>query len=253
MVEDNSEMVPEAVEEEEKQGTIWCPNKGHQKNTGVCKECESRLECVPYCEFRGIDRHGVAEALDVEISRLKTSVFDTYYELGQTLRKIRDGAFYKELGYGSLDDYADKKHGFRYRKAAYLIAIIENCEAAGIPKEDVRGIDWSKMKEIIPTLTEENRAEWLKKAATLSVKDLHEEVKKSMGEEPGEKKISIVFALSKEQKDLVDSALEIAAKLSGSSVKSFHLEILAQEFLATYNDNDSSAERFKNAHGGGGE
>jgi len=249
MTEESIEIVPEVVEEQ-KPGNIWCPNKGHQKNTEVCKECENKLECESYSKFLGIDRHGVAGALDGEITRLKTSVFDTYYELGQTLRKIREGMYYKELGYDSLDDYADKRHGFRYRKASYLIAIIENCEAAGIPKEDVRGITWSKMKEI-PELTEDNRAEWLKKASELTVEELKAEVKKSKGEEPSEKKISMVFALSQEQKDVIDSALEIAAKLSGSNIKSYHLEILAQEFLSTYGDDDASANRFKDAHGGG--
>ena len=250
--ETTSSIVPEVIEEDsEKKGSIWCKDNGHWKNAEVCAECNKHAGCEEYANFLGIDRQERANILDSEVERLKTFVFDTYYELGETLRSMREGLYFRELGYDSLEEYAEVRHEFRYRKAAYLISIVENCEAAGVPKEDVRGIEWSKMKEL-PDLTEENRADWLKKAAKLSVEDLKAEVKKSKGQEPKEKKLHMAFAFDEAQKELVDRALNLAAKLTGSSVRSFHLQVMAEEFIATYESEDeASMARFNDIYGGG--
>lgn len=233
---------------EEKNEQIWCSVKEQWKSIEVCKTCPDKLKCgKPF----GVDRQTQAKELDVGIERLKTAIFDNYYELGQILKEVREGAYYKELGYDSMDEYAEQKHGFRSRKTAYLIAIVENCEAAEIKKEDVRGIEWSKMKEL-PELTEDNRAEWLKKAAELSVEDLKAEVKKSKGEEPGKEKIFIGFSFDAPQKEVVDRALELVAKMTGSDVRSYHLQILAEEFISTYGPLDqASKNRFENLYGSG--
>jgi len=234
--------------EKQKVEVIWCSEKEHWKSVEVCMSCPDKLKCEkPF----GVDRQTQAEGLDNEIERLKTAIFDNYYGLGQVLREVREGAYYKELGYTSMDEYAEERHGFHYRKAAYLIAIVENCEAAEIKKEDVRGIEWSKMKEL-PALTEDNRAEWLKKAADLSVEELKAEVKKSKGEEPGKEKIFIGFSFDAAQKEVVDRALELVAKMTGSDVRSYHLQILAEEFISTYGPLDqASINRFENLYGSG--
>ncbi|MCK5615046.1 hypothetical protein KAR91_74980 [Candidatus Pacearchaeota archaeon] len=254
MAEEAKPIIPEVVEEDnesEKKGSIWCKDNGHWKNAEVCAECNKHAGCEEYAAFLGIDRRTRAIALDTDIEILKISIFDTYYQLGESLREMRDGIYYRELGYDSLDEYAEAKHEFRYRKAAYLISIVENCEAAGVTKEDVRGIEWSKMKEL-PDLTEDNRAEWLKKASKLSVEDLKAEVKKSKGQEPKEKKLHMAFAFDEAQKELVDRALNLAAKLTGSSVRSFHLQVMAEEFIATYESEDeASMARFNDIYGGG--
>lgn len=234
----------------EKKSKAWCTKKECWIAEAVCRQCEKHESCTDYAELIGENRIERAGQLDNEIESLKVSIFDSYFELGQTLRKVRDGMYFKELEFDSLDEYADKRHGFKYRKAAYLIAIVENCEAAGLTKDDVRGITWSQMKEL-PELNESNRAEWLKKAAELSVDDLKAEVKKSKGQNPSEKKFTMTFAFAEGQKEVVERALEIAARLSGSGVKSFQLEIIAQEFLATYQTSDEAAvARFNNLYMG---
>lgn len=254
MTEETGAMVPEVVEGNESEKTnssVWCKENGHQKDSDVCAVCEQRAGCEEYAKFLGIDRQARALVLDTDIEILKISIFDTYYQLGESLREMRDGIYYRELGYDSLDEYAEAKHEFRYRKAAYLISIVENCEAAGVMKDDVRGIEWSKMKEL-PDLTEDNRADWLKKAAKLSVEELKAEVKKSKGQEPKEKKLHMAFAFDEAQKELVDRALNLAAKLTGSKIKSFHLQVMAEEFIATYESEDeASMARFNDIYGGG--
>jgi hypothetical protein len=241
-------LIPDIVDDNDKADYAWCPKKECRVQSELCEKCNDKLTCSEYIRLSGEDRHERAEQLDKTIESLKVSIYDSYFGLGQALKDVRNGVYYKELGYQTLDDYADERHGFKYRKAAYLIAIVENCEAAGLTKEDVRGIEWGKMKEL-PELTEENRAEWLKKAAELSVEDLKAEVKKSKGEDPPEKKITITFSFAEGQKEVVDRALDLAAKLTGSEVKSFHLQVLAEEFVATYGSADQAAvARFNNLY-----
>ena len=226
---------------------VWCDAKGQWKNVEVCQNCPERMKCLK--PSQGGTRQSEAETLDTEVERLKIAISDNYYELGVILREVREGMYYAELGYTCMDDYAERRHGFRYRKAAYLIAIVENCEAAEIKKEDVRGIEWSKMKEL-PELTEDNRKEWLEKASEMSVEDLKVEVKKSKGEKSIEKKIFMSFSFDASQKEVVDRALEMAAKMTGSDVKSYHFQILAEEFISTYGPMDqASISRFENLYG----
>ena len=262
--ENKATLTPDVLDEEDSaistttkdKGSLdyaWCPKKEGRIQSELCEKCEDKNTCSEHIRLSGEDRHKSAEQLDQEIETLKVSIYDSYFGLGQTLKKVRDGAYYKEFGYSTMDEYADERHGFKYRKAAYLIAITENCEAAGLTKEDVRGITWSQMKEL-PELTEENRADWLKKAAELSVEDLKAEVKRSKGEDPPEKKITMTFAFAEGQKEVVERALDLAAKLTGSEVKSFHLQVLAEEFISTYSTEDQAAvARFNNLYMDGGE
>lgn len=230
---------------------IWCPKHKQQKAIEVCRKCEDRDTCEEYQkkDLAVVAMSEKALALDEKVEDMKNRIFDTYFDLGQVLREIRDGMLYKEFGYEDLEEYAQKRHGFSYRKAAYLIAIVENCEKAGLSKDEVRGIEWSKMA-CLPSLTDENRAKWLAKAKEMSVEELKNEVKKSRGEDETEEKKFISFSLSLAQKEVVDRALELAAKLTGSEVKSFHLEVLAMEFVGTYGAMDEAAVvRFKNVYG----
>jgi hypothetical protein len=241
-------LVPDVVDDNEKADYAWCPKKECRVQSELCEKCDDKVTCPEHIRLSGENRHERAEQLDNEIEELKVSVCDSYFVLGRLLKAVRDGMYFKELGYSNLDEYADDRHGFKYRKASYLIAIVENCEAANLTKEDVRGIEWSKFKEL-PELTEENREGWLKKAAELSVEDLKAEVKKSKGEDPPEKKITMTFSFAEGQKELVESALDLAAKLTGSQVKSFHLQVLAEEFVATYGSADQAAvARFNNLY-----
>ncbi|MCK5604855.1 hypothetical protein KAR91_23395 [Candidatus Pacearchaeota archaeon] len=190
-----------------------------------------------------------AVALDDKVEELKNTIFDTYFDLGLALKVMNDESLYREFGYESLEDYAQQRHGFKYRKAAYLIAIVENCWKAQLRREDIRGIEWSKMA-CLPELTDENRQEWLGKAKDMTVEQLKNEVKKDRGGGESEEKIFLSFSLGAPAKEVVDRALDLAAQLTGSKVKSFHLEVLAQEFIGTYEKmDDASVTRFQSIYG----
>ena len=162
---------------------IWCERDQSRKAIEVCQSCEDRDNCREYQKnlllVKG-DREK-AVVLDEKVMDMKNAIFDTYFDLGLVLKEIRDEGLYRDFGYKDLENYAQKRHGFRKRKAAYLIAIVENCEKAGLGKEDVRGIEWSKMA-CLPQLTDENRQEWLEKARELTVEELKREVQKDKGE-----------------------------------------------------------------------
>ena len=200
----------------------------------------------------GVDRKK-AIVLDGKVEDMKNVVFDTYFDLGIVLKEIRDEGLYREFGYEDLEEYSQKRHGFKYRKAAYLIAIVENCEKVGLSKKDVRGIEWSKMA-CLPQLTDENRGEWLSKAKEMTVEELKKEAREERGDDEIEEKKFLSFSLSAGQKDLIDRALDLAAKLTGSDVKSYHLEVMAQEFVGTYESMDEAAlARFESVYGEDGD
>lgn len=243
----------EIIASAQKRTYIWCEEEKLRRSLDYCSSrCVKQYECDEYLKNRasmGDDRRRKAEELDNKVGEMKNSIFDTYFDMGLALKEIRDEGLYKELGYESLEKYVEDRHRFKYRKAAYLISIVENCQLAGIEKEDIRGVEWSKMKEITPVLTDENRGEWLLKARDMSVEQLRKAVKEAQGEQDYEEKYYLGFSLSPGQKEVVDRALEIAGLLAGSDVKSYQLEIMAQEFIGTYGAMDEmSVKRFKNLY-----
>lgn len=230
---------------------IWCPKIEGQKNIQVCARCKEKDTCEEYQNHSQVVVRDKKKAivLDEQIEAMKNTIFDTYFDLGLALKEMRDQRLFREFGYKNLEDYAQQRHGFMYRKAAYLIAIVENCDKAGLKRQDVRGIEWSKMA-CLPELTDKNRQKWLSKAKDMSVEALKTEVKKDKGEKPTEEKKFLSFALSESQKGVVDMAFDLAAKLTDSKVKSYHLQVLAEEFIATYGTmDDASVARFQSVYG----
>ena len=236
---------------------VQCEKHEDRRHIDQCRGCDT--QCKTYWDQTVTlvpGKKQLAEDLDGQLETMRKGICETYYDMGEVLKQIRDEELFRVFGFKDLEEYAQKRHGFKYRKAAYLIAIVENCLAAGIPKEDIQGIEWSKMKEL-PVLTDENRKDWLIKARDMSVEELRHEVKKHReggngGDGEFEEKKSITFSLAPGQKQVVDKALELAARLTGSEVKSFHLQVLAEEFVGTYGSEDqASVDRFRNVYGEG--
>lgn len=164
------------------------------------------------------------------------------FRLGGVLAAIQDKAA-SEGGEAWLDglpsfkELVDEKFGLHYRKAMYLISIYKNLVEKQIPWSAVKGIGWTKLKELAPILTAKNAESWAAKAAKLTVLQLIEAVKKAeqKGSDAGESSTSSVttltFKLHEDQKATVRQALNKAKKESGTEFDSQALMLVSTSYL----------------------
>ena len=163
-----------------------------------------------------------------------------------------------EWGYESFGEYAEKELGISSRKAYYLNKIWYTVEVEldldNALKSRFAKIGWSKAREIVRVMNTANAEHWIRLAETHSYTEVDAAIKKYIDEHggsasearkseetPGPSVVNFErFALADEQHENVVEALEAAAKLSGSTVKSHNLDLICTDFLA---NNEFSKDR----------
>lgn len=102
----------------------------------------------------------------------------TDYTLGGVLAKIHETAAFEGIldaegqpkygtGHAGYGKFTELHLGMKYRKATYLEGIYTTCVRLGITEKQIAGIGWSKLKESLSSLTEENKDEILAEAKAL--------------------------------------------------------------------------------------
>jgi len=129
-----------------------------------------------------------------------------------------------ELEVGKLIALARDQHGLKVpamaarigcssRKATYLLAIYRKCEELNITKKDIAGIGWSRLKEVLPRITDQNKKLMLTHARSLSVRNVQIF---AAGEESQYPVTAETFSLTrKQQKALHDALIRHGAKVYG--------------------------------------
>jgi len=179
-----------------------------------------------------------------QVLSLKSEIEVRWFELGKILEEIFEGRHYIPLGYTTWRDFCEIALGpleLKYRAIDYLRMTRKKCDEVGIGREIAGEIGWSKLKEIVPVVTERNKEEWIKKAKKkgVSVQILNALVRVARGRiTEEESKIvpeKMFFSLFKEQKEIVKLTLEVAGKVVGSDKDGSLLsDVICPSFLAEY-------------------
>lgn len=168
------------------------------------------------------------------------------FRLGGLLATIQSHGWFG--GYASFKEMVQTKYGLHYRKAMYLIQIYTDLVKNQIPWEKVKGLGWTKLKEIAPILTQENVDEWVAKALVLTVLQLQEAVKahlnKGTDADEGDTITSTVttmtFKVHQDQKETIRSALDKAKAEAGTEFDTVALEAICIGYLGGATDVNAS-------------
>jgi len=164
------------------------------------------------------------------------------FRLGGVLAMIQDKSA-QDGGEAWLDgcqsfrDLVVDKFALHYRKAMYLISIYKNLVEKQIPWDSVKGLGWTKLKELAPVLTPKNVDTWVTKAEKLTVIQLIEAIKKTLnkGSDATNKDTSAVttmtFKLHEDQKEAVREALDKAKDETKTEFDSVALFNISQGYL----------------------
>lgn len=190
--------------------------------------------------------------LDKDIRKMildtKARLDNGFKEVAKLIFTVYQKSLFVRWGFKDFKEYAEKDIGFSYRKAMYLTNIW-GWYTEHVTRQDVidaiwDGIGWTKAKEMVGIIDDDNADEWLEKARNMNAIELADAAKKYLqaksgkgddkkkkSDEPVDKTVS--FKLTVSQKENVLQALEMAGKMSGSEKKGHNLDLIATNFMAT--------------------
>ena len=124
--------------------------------------------------------------LHKRIVGLKNQIMENFLELAANLRVMKKHRVYETLGYDTFEAYLGSPElGFSRSTVYRLIEIYGTfCEKYNVAPGRLQGIHWTKLREILPVVDENNYEQWLSKAEGLSRSDLIIEVGEVKQAEP---------------------------------------------------------------------
>lgn len=111
------------------------------------------------------------------IPKLLDNIDGDYFKLGGYLSVIQAQGWFMEKGYENFRAWVEAECAIEYRKAMYLIAIYNGLVVSGVSWAEVGHLGWTKLKELASILTQENVADLVAKAESLTTIQLIEHVK----------------------------------------------------------------------------
>jgi hypothetical protein len=158
-----------------------------------------------------------------------------YLELGKYLCEVRAGQYWRVDSLRSFDEFLERKFPHSRRMAYYFMAICE-----GLPRKihgKLQNLEWTKAVELAKIGRREGEdfdsATWLHKAQQLSKEELKCEVRKELTGKQTQPKDLLYFQVSKNQLEVIEQALEIAASIFGADKsRSYCLEIICADLVA---------------------
>lgn len=128
---------------------------------------------------------------------VETSGFDSF-RLGGLLARIHREKWYVGAGHADFRSYVEQRHGFRLRKALYLVSIYESVIELGLGWAELQPVGWSKLKELVGVIDKHNAREWLATATAdgMTVLKLHALVKQAKGDGASETPRRIAGAMT---------------------------------------------------------
>ena len=175
------------------------------------QESETGVEVIPESVIRK------AEVCRKKIEEGIKNIGVGFYDVAVGLHEAYTSNYIQIWGYNKLDEYAEKVLGIKRRKAYYLKEIGEKIIKAGLTRDRVERIGWTKLA-VISALLEDGEPTTnetlLQQAEVSTVKDLEEAVKQRTAED-SEAKVT-----KREQESAKPATLYLRnVKLTGDSAK----------------------------------
>jgi len=161
------------------------------------------------------------------------------------LVEIRDRRGEQAFGFANIWDYAAERFGFSERKTAYLLRLGTKLKRLPHLAEALASgkLGWTKAVKVAEVATPEDEAMWVDSALSLSVRELERRIRDGVPRTGG--RISVW--LSSEQNAVWQRALEVCRRVSGAELDPGRcLELIAGEFLATYESLDARRDEHDN-------
>lgn len=192
------------------------------------------------------------------VVELRNEIDNCYWNFAAALHEVYQESLYQTWGYENWKDYiASAEVDISYRKGKYLIDIYGYFSSQSSETQDfARSLGWSKAKELVGIVNDENLAEWKKRVEGLTVQEIIDLKKQGrdegddavVGDSDGASSSSDststrkAFTLFPDQLENVERALKLASELANSSKEGHLLDMICLEFLASNSGMDNVDE-----------
>lgn len=128
-----------------------------------------------------VNRHEQAQSLHQQVMTNGALAAENLFSMAKALKDIRDGKFYKELGYQNYESYCEEKAGMKRRNAYRYISIAEKIKPKNVPS--MAQIGMTKLA-LLAEISEDKQAEIAESVdlESVSVRELKVEINKLKGE-----------------------------------------------------------------------
>lgn len=125
-----------------------------------------------------VNRHEQAQSLHQQVMTSGALAAENLFNMAKALKDIRDGKFYKELGYGNFESYCEEMVGMKRHMAYKYVSILELKNV-----ESIQHFGVTKLA-LLASLSEEKQAEVAETVdlESVSVRELKEEINRIKGE-----------------------------------------------------------------------
>ena len=209
-----------------------------QMNTDVVVSGESFLRSVIEAQVEHSDIRQAAQD-----ARRKTE--ESYWELSIVLHEIYSNMLYESWGYKTWADYVEIELDIQKRKAQYLVSI-QDWFGGMKPNVQkwVRELGWTKAKELVGKVDNNNAEEWRDKVEGKSYRELMNLLAAPAEDKPAPAKPADPdqvtkknFGLYPDQLSNVDLALQLAKEIAQSDSDNHALDMVCLEFVSSHQMN----------------
>ena len=174
-----------------------------------------------------------------EAVRAKDMVETGYSKLARCLFDIYNQNLYTKWEYVSFENYVDTELQINYRKAMYLVEIYNTAKMLNMDMARLERIGWTKARELIKIVDEENAEEWMGLAENSTAKELNVLIKQAKDVNDNSSKVtdeiptitSITFKLGMVEHAIIRDALDESMRMINTDDLALALSAVCQEWL----------------------
>jgi hypothetical protein len=168
-----------------------------------------------------------------------------FVELGRYLCEVRAGQYWRLENLKSFDEFLEHRFPESRRKAYYLMSIHEHLPPEA--RKDLKVVGWTKGLELTKLARRDRQnfdcATWMHKARSMPKEEFKREVEKELTGKETEPHEILYFKVYKSQIQVIEQALETAARMLGSDkTRGYCLEMICADFLAGANLENGNPE-----------
>ena len=179
-----------------------------------------------------VQRH---ETVRKEIIAVKDQIEHGFVDYARLLAEAYHKEFFRKWGFETFDEYCIEELDTHYRKAMYMIDIIDKVDALKLSKKEVAALGWTKMKDLALVIDEKNVAQWMKKAKKMTSRELTQAVQTARRKDTKGKDIPVITTMTlrmgQSEADIITEALGQAKKLCESENDVVALEMICQDWM----------------------
>ena len=166
------------------------------------------------------------------IKKLLQDIDSNWFDLSLELFDVYANKLYITWGFENFRDFVELDLQLEYRVAMYRVKMAKAISIYEIEKEQVVDIGWTKFKELLPFLSnnQQKNQKLFELARKLTVKELQAKLKKKTNAKKDSIRLS--FSFNPEQYEIIEEALELGKETFGIEDKNRILEAIISEWLS---------------------